>query len=177
MNFLVTGISIPNSPVNNTCSGMPKNFYLKLKDRTENKTTCISNPTARLMVSPRNCGDGNDMESAMGPDERSRGLSPEFVKWLRQENVKFRAIPFPLLDEVLVRDRNCSLDQRRFFIMKKIGVGYDTVPAITYFSGSCHAGPQEVLILHPGQSARPPILSRLVEAFGRSIRFLMGPRE
>ncbi len=33
------------------------------------------------------------------------GLSPDFVKWLREENAKFRAIPFPLTDEAIARDR------------------------------------------------------------------------
>ena len=35
-------------------------------------------------------------------------LAPGFVKWLCEENAKFRAIPFPLMDEALALDRNRS---------------------------------------------------------------------
>jgi hypothetical protein len=35
-------------------------------------------------------------------------LAPDFVKWLCEENAKFRAIPFPLMDEALALDRNRS---------------------------------------------------------------------
>ena len=50
------------------------------------------------------------------------------------------------------------------------GIVHDAVPIITYFSGPCRAGPQQVLILDLAQPARPPILLRLLKSIGRSIR-------
>ena len=73
------------------------------------------------------------------------------------------------------RLRATLIREMEAFVMK--GIGYETPPPVTYFSGSCRAGPQEVLILRPEQLRRRPLLSRLAAAFGKSIRFLMGSRE